>query len=93
MKNDLYWAFNLPLQVWPNDGNSLEDPRILNYMPRKETVCETVLSDIIGEQTREEFFEQAALILENLAKLMRIAGKDPNFNVYYPDSGMEKDKV
>ena len=45
---------------------------------------------VVGEQTREEFFESAALHLENLARLMREAAKDPALRVYYHDAGMSK---
>jgi hypothetical protein len=95
-KNALYWSYNLPLQVWPRhedceDADSrVVGARILNYMPRKER-CETVdLAELLGEQTREEYFETAALHLENLARLMRKAAADPSFAVYYADCGMDK---
>ena len=98
MKNKLYWAYNLPLQVWPKheegedeDASSIIGWRILNYMPRKERVQECDLDEIIEDQTREEFFESAALHLENLARLMREAGKNPALIVYYPDEGMTKE--
>jgi hypothetical protein len=45
---------------------------------------------VVGEQTREEFFESAALHLENLARLMREAAKDPALRVYYHDAVMSK---
>lgn len=87
VKNKLYWAYNLPLQVSTEDDG--EEVIILNYMPRKEACEQVTLSEVIGEQTREEFFETAALVLENLAGLMRKAGKDPSMLVYYPDKGMD----
>ncbi len=95
-KNQLYWAYNLPLQVWPKhaDPNDEKSPivgaRVLNYMPRKERCDDCDLADLLGEQTREEFFESAALHLENLARLMREAAKDPALLVYYHDAGMPK---
>lgn len=83
-KNGLYHAFNLPLQVWPSeDGSSCE---VLNYMPRKHGVRMAELSDLMGEQSREDFFNKAADGLENLAKLMRRAAVDPVFTVYYHDA-------
>lgn len=94
IKNRLYWAYNMPLQVWPkhqdpDDENSpIVGARVLNYMPRKERCEDSDLSDLLGEQTREEFFESAALHLENLARLMREAAKDPALLVYYHDKGM-----
>lgn len=95
-KNQLYWAYNLPLQVWPKHQDSEDEnspivgARVLNYMPRKERCEDCDLSDLLGEQTREEFFESAAQVLENLARLMREAAKDPALLVYYPDAGMQK---
>lgn len=91
-KNRLYWAYNLPLQVWPihedpeNEKSPVIGTTILNYMPRKERCQNASFKELElpGEQTREEFFETAAQVLENLAVLMRKAGKDPNFTVYYP---------
>lgn len=92
-KNQLFWAYNLPLQVWPSieaNPEAGEDEResILNYMPRRAR-CETLfLDEVLGDQTREEFFEEAARRLENLARLMREAAKDPSKHVYYPDEGL-----
>lgn len=81
--NELYWTYNLPLQVSPaGDGHG---EQILNYMPRKNR-CEFIdLSEVLGEQTREEFYSTAADMLENLARLMRVAAADPSFMVYYHD--------
>jgi len=79
--NQLYWAYNLPLQYWPASDES--DAMILNYMPRKESVCEIGLDT--QEQTHEEFFNTAADYLENLAKHFRIAAKDPSHTIYYHD--------
>lgn len=95
-KNKLYWAYNLPLQVWPKHQDPCDEKspivgaRVLNYMPRKERCEDCDLGDLLGEQTREEFFESAAQVLENLARLMREAGKDPALLVYYPDAGMKQ---
>lgn len=85
--NSLYWAYNLPLQLWPSEGG--DEARIVNYMPRKEQLCDLALSDAMGEQTREEFFEQAALCLENMAHLFRQAKTDTKLTIYYHDEGME----
>lgn len=87
-KNQIYWAYNLPLQVWPDDDG--KDARILNYMPRKEGVINVRLSEVIGSQSRDEFFENAALRLENLARLMRACKDDSKSVVYYPDAGMDE---
>lgn len=92
-KNSFYWLYNLPLQVRPRHQNPYDEKSpvigsiILNYMPRKERCRNCDLADLLGEQTREEFFESAAIRLENLARLMREAGKDPAMRVCYPDIG------
>ena len=89
---NIYWAYNLPLQVWPtyqdpdDEASPVVGTEILNYMPRKER-CERIELDLEG-MTREEFFERAAQTLENLARLMRKAGRDPSKCVYYPNNGM-----
>lgn len=95
-KNSRFWAYNLPLQVWPkhedpDDENSpVVGARLVNYMPRKERCCDLDLDeDLLGGQTREEFFETAALYLENLARLMREAAKDAAKMVYYHDEGLD----
>lgn len=94
-KNGLYWAYNLPLQVWPihekpeDENSKIVGARILNYMPRKERCHETTLDELLDEQTREEFFESAAKRFENMARLMREAAKDERLVVYYPDTGLK----
>ncbi len=96
MKNNLYWAFNVPLQIWPKHADGLDETSevvgytVLNYMPRKERLCSVEMHEVLGDQTREEFLESAALHLENLAKLMREAISDPRKHIYYPDIGMTK---
>ena len=98
MKNTVYWAYNLPLQVWPiyedpdDENSTIIGTEILNYMPRKEEVVECDLKDLINDQTRQEFFETAALHFENMAKLMKKAATDESFIVYYHDEGMDKEK-
>jgi hypothetical protein len=97
MKNQNYWNYNLPLQVWPtytdpnNEKSPVKGARIVNYMPRKEAIIDIELDGVLEEQTREEFFESAALIFENMARLMREAAKDDTFVIYYPDYGMIDD--
>jgi len=93
-KNSLFWSYNLPLQVMPADpeiSGSVE--KILNYMPRRESTHTLELNeDTLDGQTREEFFEDAAVHLENLARLMRLAKKDFKVTVYYPDDGMGEER-
>jgi hypothetical protein len=89
----LYWAYNLPLQVHPffqdedDESSPVIKTEIVNYMPRKERCIRCDLAETleICGQTREEFFETAATYLENLARLMRMAAKDPAMIVYYHD--------
>ncbi len=46
------------------------------------------MSNVVGDQSPEEFFETAAKHLENLArKFRRLANKEID-QVYYPDEGM-----
>ena len=94
-KNKLYWAYNLPLQVWPkhkdpgDSSSSVVGHRLVNYMARKECCCELELDeDTLGGQTREEFFNTAADILENLAGQMRKCAAAETDFIYYPDDGM-----
>lgn len=96
MSSKTYWNYNLPLQVWPQFENP-NDPtspvvgtKILNYMPRKEALIELDLKDVLYGQSREEFFETAALHFENMARIFREAIKDPKTTIYYPDKGMDK---
>lgn len=97
MKNSLFWSFNLPLQVDPihsdpEDENSpVTGSSIVIFMPRKSYCARCDLSECLGDQTREEFFESAAVHLENLARLMRLAGKNEKLMVYYSDEGMDKE--
>ena len=76
--SDHYWAYNLPLQAWPNEDGSI---RILNYMPRKESCSHP--DDSIPASERKAFFDTAAAKLENLAKLMRLFADGQIDHVYY----------
>ncbi len=95
-KNKLYWSYNLPLQVWArrkdqeDEKSEIVDYRLLNYMPRKESFCELMLSDVKNDQNHEEFFETAATMYDNLAKQCRAIARSEDDGIYYPDSGMEE---
>lgn len=92
--NSIYWAFNIPLQVWAvrQDEENKDSPitgyRVLNYAPRKST-CSTIDSsdfkDLLKEQTPEEFFNNAAEKLEALAKKFRQMANKEIDHIYYPD--------
>lgn len=81
---DDFFRYNLPIQASPNDAGGT---RILLYLPRKERLNGWAsLADILPEgATREQFFNRAADIYENLAKLMRHAATEPKAFIYYPD--------
>ena len=85
----LFFSYNLPLQLWPFSEDGIDKTTLLVYMPRRESVAHLNLSDVIGDLTREEFLEQTALRLENLARLFRKAKEDKELTIYYPDEGME----
>ena len=97
-KNEIYWAYNLPLQVWPKNADEHDDSSpiigctILNYMPRKQSVAMMDLEEELTEQTRRAFFLKAAKQLRNLAKLMVRAAGDPKFVVYYPGADPDEDQ-
>ena len=82
--DDIYFAYNVPLQIWiaynkgdePESGINLSESRILNYMPRKER-CETEALDEVFSSGVDvtvddikEFMRISALIVKNLAKQM-----------------------
>jgi hypothetical protein len=83
---DAFFRYNLPLQVMPGDDNG-GATKILLYLPRKErTNGWADLADMLPEgATREQFFNRAAEIFDNLAKLMRHAGGEPRALIHYPD--------
>lgn len=99
MKNDLYWTYNLPMQMFPihqdeEDSKSpVIDYSIVNYMPRKASCATFNLSEVLEDQTHEEFCEAAAAHLEHLAKLFRQIGRKEIEHIYYPDNGMDKSNL
>lgn len=99
MKNDLYWTYNLPLQVFPiradkdDETSTVTGHNILNYSPRKSRCEETDLSELLENQTAEEYFEAAAAHLEHLASMFRKYAKGEIDHVYYADDGMDKSKL
>jgi hypothetical protein len=87
MKNRLYWEYNLPLQVLPDEDSN--EVLIGNYMPRKGHFNWIDLDEARKDQTREEFLETAALMLESIAKQMRMAAKNDKHSVVYPCDGFD----
>lgn len=82
--NGLYWAYNLPLQMW----HSEEGWRVLNYMPRKER-CQN-LEELVTKEELPQFCQNTATILRNLADLFELLGKGEINHVYYPDESPEE---
>jgi hypothetical protein len=94
-----YFAFNMPLQVWPvfaahprneeNEGreNPVVDYRILNYMPRKERCTELHLSEVVNlsKISFADFFQIAADNLRHLADLFDEESGRPTNKIYYHD--------
>lgn len=78
--NGLFWAYNLPLQMWGNDEDGW---RVLNYMPRKER-CQYLESSVTKEEL-PQFCKNTAMILRNLADLFETLGRGEIKLVYYPD--------
>jgi hypothetical protein len=90
-KNELYWGYNLPLQVWPEheDPDDEDSPvvgwEVLNYMPRKERCIRLPLDEeLMVGQTRKEYMLTAAMVCEQLAEKFRKAAEDESLTIYYP---------
>lgn len=81
----LFWAYNLPLQMWgtADDGKADDSWRVLNYMPRKER-CQYLESSVTKEEL-PQFCQNTALILRNLADLFEALGRGEINHIYYPD--------
>jgi hypothetical protein len=79
--NDVYWSYNLPLQMWQSDDGNY---RVLNYMPRKE-YCKHIESEVTKEEL-PQFCKNTAVILRNLADLFESLGRGEIDHVYYPDT-------
>lgn len=86
----IFWAFNLPIQVWRSDKN--ESGNILLYMPRKER-CEMIsfdefFADIEGgdsEENIKDLCDVSDAILKNLAKQIEEVGNNQRKFAYYPN--------
>ena len=80
-----FFRYNLPIQVMPDDDGGT---KILLYLPRKQRLNGwAYLADMLPEGvTREQFFNRAAEIYDNLAALMRHAATEPRALIYYPDA-------
>lgn len=77
--NQLYWAFNMPLQMWADHDNW----RVLNYMPRKQ--CCEFLEEEVTKEELPQYCRNAAARLRNLAELFEALGDGKIHTIYYPN--------
>jgi hypothetical protein len=84
---ELYWTFNLPLQLWKREDGTTQ---VLNYMPRRKR-CEN-LEENVSPADLPAFTRNAAKIFRNLATLMEAYGRGEIGHVYYPDKTLEEAK-
>jgi hypothetical protein len=78
---ELYWAFNLPLQIWKSDDGTWSIPA--NYIARKDR-CST-LDEHVSDADRPQFCRNAAAILRNLADLFDAVADGKLDYIYYPE--------
>jgi hypothetical protein len=78
--NEIYWASNLPLQIWKSDDGTWS---IVNYMPRKERCAS--LDEHVSDADRPQFCRNTAAVLRNLAALFDAAADGQLDHIYYPD--------
>jgi hypothetical protein len=78
---ELYWAYNLPLQIWRQDDGTWHIPA--NYMARKQRCAS--LDNHVSDADRPQFCRNAAAILRNLADLFDAAADGQLDHIYYPD--------
>lgn len=85
----IYWAYNIPLQMWskhedPEDEKSkIIGWRVLNYMPRKEMCCN--LDEIITPEEMPAYCRNAAKLLRNLADRFDKMSEGKINIIYYHD--------
>ena len=76
----IYWAFNLPLQIWRQDDGTWSIPA--NYMARRER-CVRADQDL-SDADRPQFCRNAAAILRNLADLFDAVADGQIDHIYNP---------
>ena len=76
----IYWAYNLPLQIWKSGDGTWS---IVNYIPRKE--CCASLDEHVSDADRPQFCRNTAAVLRNLAALFDAAAAGQLDHIYYPD--------
>lgn len=82
---ELYWAYNMPLQMW---GDAEEGWRVVNYMPRKEMCCG--LDEPVTAEELPQFCQNASARLRNLALLFEALGRGEIGYIYYPDKTVDE---
>ena len=88
-KDEIYWAYNLPLQMWPiredpeNEKSEIIEYNILNYMPRKSS-CAMMENEIDLEHI-PRYCRNTAKLLRNLANLFEALAEKKIDTIYYPD--------
>jgi hypothetical protein len=86
--SEVFWAFNLPLQIFLNESEEQEDEElksytILNYKPRKEDVCN--IEETMTKEEMQTVCKNSAEILRNLAGLFDAFAEGKIGHIYYPD--------
>lgn len=91
-----HFAFNLPLQMWFEKDEETDEIscRMLNYMPRKEQVCDLQLSELYDGKmpTKEQFrdfCDTTIAIYKNLIRKFEALRDGKIDTVYYPNSDTE----
>jgi hypothetical protein len=82
--NELYWAYNVPLQMW---GDAETGWRVVNYMPRKESCLS--LEERVTKEEMPQFCRNAAIRLRQLAVLFEAMADGKIDIIYYPDEPLE----
>jgi len=86
-QNELF-NYNLPLQAYRDDDGKIT---VVNYMPRKNAVCELTLEELNEEGTKEQdLFYGVACNLLNLAILFIEFADKKRDAVYYHDEDIDK---
>lgn len=89
-----YWNWNLPLQICADESdNQSEDEesklyRILNYIPRKDTV--RYIEEVMTKEEMQTVCKNSAEILRNLAGLFDAFAEGKIGHIYYPDKPVSK---
>jgi hypothetical protein len=77
----IYWAYNLPLQIWRQDDGTWSIPA--NYMARRARCVHA--DQGLSDADRPQFCRNTAAILRNLADLFEAAAEGKIDYIYYPN--------